>query len=97
MSNDLAWLQDWYRANCDGDWEHSFGVRVETVDNPGWFVNIDLKGTRYASLAAPEIARDVSDDDWLRCSIKEVRFEAAGDPSKLEEILRVFRAWMEGT
>ncbi|MCJ8010986.1 immunity 53 family protein [Paenibacillus sp. KQZ6P-2] len=22
----LRWLQDWYFQNCNGDWEHSFGV-----------------------------------------------------------------------
>ena len=30
------WLQGWYMAHCDDDWEHSFGVTIETIDNPGW-------------------------------------------------------------
>jgi hypothetical protein len=32
----LTWLQAWYAEQCDGDWEHQFGVSVETLDNPGW-------------------------------------------------------------
>ncbi|KAA2301834.1 rhodanese-related sulfurtransferase, partial [Clostridioides difficile] len=23
----LKWIQSWYYENCDGDWEHSYGVR----------------------------------------------------------------------
>ncbi len=31
----LNWIQSWYYENCDGDWEHSYGMRIDTVDNPG--------------------------------------------------------------
>ncbi len=34
----LSRLQRWYSAQCDGDWEHGLGVRIETLDNPGWMV-----------------------------------------------------------
>jgi len=43
--NALSELQKWYFAQCDGDWEHSYGVRIDTVDNPGWTLEIDLVGT----------------------------------------------------
>jgi hypothetical protein len=45
MSDDLSWLQRWYSAHCDGEWEHGFGVTIETLDNPGWSVKIDVEGT----------------------------------------------------
>jgi hypothetical protein len=31
----LRWLQDWHAGQCDGDWEHSYGVDIGTLDNPG--------------------------------------------------------------
>ena len=37
--------QKWYAANCHGGWEHYFGVVIETLDNPGWLVKIDLEET----------------------------------------------------
>ena len=40
-------LQDWYLAQCNGDWEHEFGIKIDTLDNPGWSVVIDLLGTNY--------------------------------------------------
>jgi hypothetical protein len=38
-------LQNWYLAKCDGDWEHEFGISIETLDNSGWMVTIDLSNT----------------------------------------------------
>ncbi|WP_338708672.1 MULTISPECIES: Imm53 family immunity protein [Paenibacillus] len=40
MMNTLKWLQNWYHENCNGDWEHSYDVKIDTVDNPGWSVEI---------------------------------------------------------
>jgi hypothetical protein len=35
MGEILPWLQGWYATQCDGDWEHEYGVSIETLDNPG--------------------------------------------------------------
>ena len=36
----LNWINGWFQSNCDGDWEHGFGITIETLDNPGWCVKI---------------------------------------------------------
>jgi hypothetical protein len=41
-------LQQWYLAECNGDWEHSYGVHIETLDNPGWMLKVDLRDTSLA-------------------------------------------------
>jgi hypothetical protein len=41
----LSLLQNWYSTQCDGDWEHQYGVSLDTLDNPGWRLKIDLCGT----------------------------------------------------
>jgi len=41
----IEWLQKWYADHCDGDWEHEYGIVIETLDNPGWSIVIDLKNT----------------------------------------------------
>ena len=45
VDESLVRLQLWYSRQCDGDWEHGLGIRIESLDNPGWSVRIDLKGT----------------------------------------------------
>jgi hypothetical protein len=44
-SDVLAQLQRWYSEQCDGEWEQSFGVVIESLDNPGWRVRVDVDGT----------------------------------------------------
>jgi hypothetical protein len=34
--DEIRELQQWYLAQCDGDWEHEWGVQIGTLDNPGW-------------------------------------------------------------
>ncbi|WP_203237204.1 Imm53 family immunity protein [Streptomyces gilvosporeus] len=34
----LSSLTAWYTSQCDGGWEHEYGIRIETLDNPGWSV-----------------------------------------------------------
>ena len=39
----LDWLMNWYSAQCDEDWEHQYGVKLETLDNPGWSLIIEYR------------------------------------------------------
>lgn len=49
MSNTLKTgaqrLAEWLTAQANGDWEHSYGIKIETSDNPGWLVKIDIEET----------------------------------------------------
>ena len=38
----LAWIQEWYERQCNGDWGGGFRVHINTVDNPGWHVSVGL-------------------------------------------------------
>nr|WP_288836395.1 immunity 53 family protein [uncultured Flavobacterium sp.] len=85
----LSRLQNWYLTNCDGDWEHSYGISIGTLDNPGWIVKIDLADTCLQDLDyKKEICN--GDFDWLDLRVNEKTFIAAGDPSKLTALIHVF-------
>lgn len=34
-------IDRWFQNRCDGLWEHRFGVKIETTDNPGWLLTFD--------------------------------------------------------
>lgn len=94
MENTIQEIQEWYLANCNGDWEHSFGVKIHTLDNPGWAVSIDLEDTIFEN----EIFREVKvnyahNTDWYVCTKKENKFEGRGGPKQLEKILKTFLDW----
>ena len=91
--NSVARLQKWYASQCDGTWEHSFGIKIESLDNPGWRVAIDLQGTALADKPFAGVAAEYSPDNWVRCSLRDRAFVGAGGVGNLEEILRVFVNW----
>lgn len=90
----LSELQEWYTLHCDGDWEHSYGVSIGTLDNPGWCLCIDLEGTGLEDVAFTEVKENYDDAlDWLICVKHEGKFSANGGPRKLEPMISVFLAW----
>ncbi|MFE9809303.1 immunity 53 family protein [Streptomyces sp. NPDC005548] len=90
---ELDWLQRWYAAQCDGDWEHEWGVRIATLDNPGWTVDIDLEDTSLAGRPYAGIHLRRSESDWVITKVSDKVFEAACGPLNLSELLGLFREW----
>ena|SRR2546429_6151978 len=94
----LMHLQEWYANQCDGDWEHIFGIKIETLDNPGWRLKIDLKETDLEGRAFIPISRNVeSESDWVVAHVENGRFEGAGDPLNLSEMLAIFIDWTKSS
>ncbi|WP_329274579.1 immunity 53 family protein [Streptomyces sp. NBC_00691] len=91
--NVLDWLQSWYGSQCDGDWEHEWGVAIDTLDNPGWTVKIDLAGTDLADREYPQRRVMRSEHDWVVVRTSEKAFHIACGPGNLTEALTLFRAW----
>lgn len=91
----VKWLESWYKLNCDGDWEHSYGVKIETIDNPGWSVKIDLVNTLLENVHIEYSLIESSETDWYGYSIKNSTFNAAGDPTKLLFLIELFKSIVE--
>lgn len=104
--NTLEEIQNWYKMNCDGDWEHTYGIEIGTLDNPGWIVKIELNDTlledeEFISIenGDPEIMLSLigdglyNDNVWIKCYKEESIWTGMGSPDKLEEILQEFLKW----
>lgn len=89
----VQFLQTWYRRQCNGFWEHSYGVTIETLDNAGWLVTIDLIETALERATMECLRRESSPKDWLVCEVTQRQFRGQGDAQKLLEILAVFQSW----
>ena len=95
--DNLEWLDDWYQSQCDGSWEHSRGMRLESLDAPGWRLTIDLAGTTAANATPQSLNLDTPCGEWIDCTISGERFQGSGDPRKLEQIIGVFRQWVDSS
>lgn len=91
--NPLEALQGWYHSRCDGEWEHGGGIEITTLDKPGWRVLIDLKGTPWDTRPFSPVERMGHETEWIQCRVQDGRFEGAGGPLMLEEIVRTFLIW----
>lgn len=91
----LQEIQNWYSQQCDGDWEHSYGITIDTLDNPGWTVRIDLFDTDCLNRPFQQIARgdSESDQDWIYCKVESNQFLGTSGPKNLNEILGIFLHW----
>ena len=101
--SELKFIQDWYRSQCDGDWEHTYGIHLETLDNPGWTLRIDLIGTDQENIAFNPVSHNVGEHsdphevDWFTCHVKDGSWHGSGGPEGLETLISIFRTWINQT
>ena len=101
--DDLTWLTNWYAAQCNEEWEHQFGVTIDTLDNPGWSLAVDLEETSlankpfapvYENLTEAEAEQGLDGDvRWMVAKLEGTKFKAYGGPRDLANMLATFRAW----
>jgi hypothetical protein len=89
-------LVQWYAAHCNGAWEHTYGIKLDTLDNPGWSLTVDLAETELEhapfSVAEHQLENDVS---WWRCWRDDTAFHAACGVNNLSAVLVIFTTWVK--
>ena len=95
MMQNLEWLSHWFKKHCNGNWEASHKIEIDTLDNPGWFLTVDIKNTDLENKPFEKINIDRSAHDWLCCFTEEGKFMGPCGPSNLPEVLQIFRNWVE--
>jgi Immunity protein 53 len=89
-------LCGWYKSNCNDSWEHQFGVTIESLDNPGWTLRVDIEDTKFSTREFGALKISRSGDDRLDCRIESGQFVAFGGVGNLTEIIEVFLRRAEG-
>ena len=92
---ELRALQQWYLSQCTQDWEHMYGIKIDTLDNPGWTLKVDLRETELEGAAFETVSRGDSEDeaDWIFCKVEGDQFYGAGGALNLTELIQVFLQW----
>jgi hypothetical protein len=93
----LSRLEEWYSHRCDGSWEQRYGVSVESSDNPGWILRIDVPEIPSVySKQFENVAWDGSlppNQHWIVCEVTDGQFRGAG--WSIRAVLEVFFDWFE--
>jgi len=102
-ADNITWLMSWCLAQCNEDWEHQYGVVIDTLDNPGWSLTVDLEETFllgkpfepiFENIAESEAEQGLDGDvRWMVAEVQGTKFRAYGGPRDLSRLIEVFRAW----
>jgi hypothetical protein len=95
MPSELDRLQQWYLSQCNQDWEHTYGITIENIDNPGWTITVQLADTVLQGIQFETRIVNRSDADWIHCAVSDMQFRGSGGAQNLKEILGVFLDWAE--
>ena len=99
---DFSDLILWYQAHCDHSWEHKHGVRLETLDNPGWLLTVDLVHTDLQGRQMAEVREGTAPGGhpvsprWIHCVVSDNQFRGACDPTQVARLFQVFSQFRSG-
>jgi hypothetical protein len=91
----ITWLENWYASNCDGDWEHIYGITIETLDNPGWLLKLNVLETIHEDTIFNDVIIERTDTDWIHCRKRDGNIDCACGSRNLNEMLGIIKKWME--
>ena len=86
-------FEKWYSSQCNGSWEHQFGVEIDTLD-PGWWVIVDLDETDHQDAQFAGIQIEKSDGGWVHCWKDGSQFFGMGGPMNLNDIIEHFLSFI---
>ncbi|QEX21664.1 hypothetical protein FRZ61_15930 [Hypericibacter adhaerens] len=93
--DNLAWLQDWYASQCNGTWEHSWGIKIGSIDNPGWKIDIEIRDTSLEGKRLAIIDINRSESDWYYVGCDGQKFHGVGGAKNLGDILQAFKEFVD--
>lgn len=94
----LKEIQEWFQNQCDGEWEHARRITLDSCDNPGWWLKIDLQGTnlenkQFKEIKTGDFSLNMPEPPWIHLYVENGVFNGAGDAMQLKNILRYFLDW----
>lgn len=87
----IKWLEDWFLFNCDGDWEHSYGINIYVTDDYNWHVQMDLCNMVFSLKGLPLKVIKNTSNNILNYIIDDEDFVGNASPTNLVKLLKISR------
>lgn len=95
MSGALTELGRWLAVQAPAYQATAGRVHIDTLDNPGWSLEVELDGSDLAGRLLPMVEFNRTETDWCHCFTRDGKFMAFGGPGNLSEIIGRFIAWTQ--
>ena len=70
-------------------------MSIETIDNPGWHIEVDLTETHWAAHGIAFAREERSESDWIQSEVRSGKFIGSGGVGNLEELIYRFLALVQ--
>ena len=87
--DNIAILQNWFKYHCNGDWEHENDIVIQTLDNPGWKLSIDLVNTSLEGFLYSDSFQGTF-DNWYEINCDGFKFVGYSDFMNLNTLIEKF-------
>jgi hypothetical protein len=99
LMDQLTWLSQWYAKQCNGEWKHGYGVKIDTMDNPGWMLRINLEETElenrpFQGRQSGEVSEQYDPaqvESWWLCRVEKKQLVAYCGAHDLNAAISIFR------
>jgi hypothetical protein len=94
----LPRLQRWLLENCGDDPPEGL-ISIESTDDPGWSVLVDLSHTPLAERPFDPVEEDedpAAGLRWISCSVYDGMWSGVCDAGQLPRVLDIFLDWANG-
>ena len=89
--NNLTWFHNWYVKQMVKNFSNNFEVNIKTMMNSGWRVEINMTGINYEYPESIQLNKKLTDHNFFNIQIKDKKYIAEGDFTKLDFLIGKFR------
>lgn len=91
----VQYLLDWYANNCNGDWGHEYGIKISTIDNPGWLIQVNLSETDISGRVMEPCTWEPEHGRWVRSWSNGEEFNVVCDVHSFDVAIGEFQKFAE--
>ena len=91
-------LMRWYIDRCDGEWEHKNGFTIESTDNPGVIIRLDLTERDPLPGQPDRVIRSEGEgtSEWLDLRVRGGQLVGFASPILLPQLMTEIDCLLSG-
>lgn len=91
IEDDVNFLEKFYRRHCNDEWEHLYGITIQTSDNPGWLITVsDPEFYEFLRSKGEKLTKEIQNQFKIQISLID-------DPSYVLCGIRIFGSTLDHT
>ncbi len=91
----FIWLMYWFWSQCNGDWEHEYGIVLDTTSEGKWKLDISISNSILDGVEFISNDFIANAGNEVECKFDNQSLVVYADTQNIIRVLQSFRAWAE--